>query len=61
MSSTTALAAIFNLNHPAHVLHSGWFLLSVPNLIVIILMFVVFFAALLLPFPGRANRRENAS
>jgi hypothetical protein len=67
MSSTlaTVLAAIFNLNHPAHIVK--WHVLGISlqlalaNVIVIGLMFVVFFAAILLPFPGAARRRGGAS
>ena len=46
------MAATFNLNHPAHTLHWHFISLSVANVVVIVLMFVVFAAALLLPFPG---------
>ncbi len=54
------MAAIFNLNHPAHYVHfhigggsTPFFVfdMSLSNLIVIAVMFVVFFAAILLPFP----------
>jgi hypothetical protein len=49
------LAAIFNLNHPAHTIHWHFLQLSVANLIVILVMLAVFVAALLLPFPGRVR------
>ena len=52
------IAAIFNLNHPAHTLHWHFISLSVSNVIVIVLMFVVFAAAIVLPFPG--HRPEKA-
>jgi hypothetical protein len=52
------IAAIFNLNHPAHTLHWHFISLSVSNVIVIVLMFVVFAAAIALPFPG--HRAEKA-
>jgi len=39
------------LNSPAHYLHWGWASISVPNLVVIVLMLVLFTLALLLPFP----------
>jgi hypothetical protein len=55
------IGAVFNLNHPAHVVHWHFITLSVANLIVIALMFLVFFAAILLPFPGAARRRGDAS
>jgi hypothetical protein len=45
------LASIFSLNgHPRYI-HAGWFLISVANLAVIVLMIVVFVLALVLPFP----------
>ena len=43
--------AIFNLNHPAHTVHWHFIDLSVSNVIVIVLMLVVFVAAILAPFP----------
>ena len=52
------IGAIVNLNHPAHILEWSFIKLTVANVIVIGLMFVVFFAAILLPFPGSAARRE---
>jgi hypothetical protein len=47
-------AAIFNLNHPAHTVHWHFFLMSVSNLVVIVLMLVVFAVAILVPFRRRA-------
>jgi hypothetical protein len=55
------LGAVVNLNHPAHVVHWHFIQLSVPNIVVIGVMFAVFFAAILLPFPGAARRRGSAS
>ncbi len=52
------MAAIFNLNHPAHTLHWHFISLTVSNVIVIVLMFVVFAAAIFLPFPGHSGPRE---
>lgn len=46
------MAAVFNLNHPAHYVHWHFIQLSVPNIIVIVLMIVVFFVAILAPFPS---------
>lgn len=51
------MAAVFDLNHPAHVVHWHFILISVPNIVVIAAMLVVFVLALLLPFPGAARRR----
>jgi hypothetical protein len=48
-----AMAAIFNLNHHASYVHWHFFQLSVSNLVVILLMIVVFVAAILVPFPSR--------
>jgi len=49
-------AAVFNLNHPAHTVDWEFIHLSVANVVVIGLMLIVFFLALLLPFPGAAER-----
>ena len=46
-----SLAAPINLNNPGHYLHWGFIQISVANLLVIVLMVVIFIAALLLPFP----------
>jgi hypothetical protein len=51
------LAAVFNLNHPAHVVEWHFIKLSVANIVVIGLMLVVFALAITLPFPGAARRR----
>lgn len=55
------LGAVFDLNHPAHTVDWHFIHLSVANVVVIALMLVVFVLALLLPFPGRARRREGMS
>ncbi|MGZ6526607.1 MAG: hypothetical protein ACXVES_05380 [Actinomycetota bacterium] len=47
------LAAVVNMDKPAHYIHWGWFQISLPNLLVIILMFVVFVLALVIPFVRR--------
>ncbi len=52
-SGAALVGALVNLNHPAHTIHWGWFLISVANLVVIALMVVVFIVAIALPFPGR--------
>lgn len=56
MNSVGLLGAIFNLNHPAHTVDWEFIHLSVTNVVVIGLMFVVFFLAILLPFLGAARR-----
>ncbi|HUB75259.1 MAG TPA: hypothetical protein VL979_14645 [Solirubrobacteraceae bacterium] len=54
--SVGALGAVFNLNHPAHVVEWHFISLSVANVVVIGLMLVVFVVAIALPFPGAARR-----
>lgn len=61
MNPAGVIGAVFNLNHPAHVVHWHFFQMSVANVIVILLMFVVFALAIALPFPGAARRRESRS
>jgi hypothetical protein len=61
VSSIGVLGAVFNLNHPAHVVHWHFFQMTVSNIVVIVLMLVVFALAILLPFPGGARRRGGAS
>lgn len=39
------------MNHPATYLKSGWFQISVTNLLVILLMLVIFTLAIIIPFP----------
>ena len=55
------IAAIFNLNHPAHTVHWHFFTMSVANVVVIVLMLVVFAVAILAPFPrtGRTRRSRH--
>jgi hypothetical protein len=48
-------AAIFNLNHPSHVVHWHFFQMSVANVVVIVLMLVVFAVAILAPFPRHVS------
>jgi hypothetical protein len=45
------IAAILNLNHPANTVHWHFFSMSVANVVVIVLIFVVFAVAILAPFP----------
>lgn len=58
MSSLVVLGAVFNLNHPAHTVDWHFIHLSVANVVVIGLMFVVFVLAIVLPFPGAGRRAE---
>jgi hypothetical protein len=55
------LGAVVNLNHPAHTVDWHFIHLSVANVVVIGLMFVAFFLAILVPFPGAARRRGGGS
>jgi hypothetical protein len=48
---TRMLAAVFDLSHPPHIVHWHFIYLSVPNIVVIVVMLVVFWLAILLPFP----------
>jgi len=57
LSPVGVMAAVFNLNHPAHTVDWEFIHLSVSNVVVIVLMFIVFFLAILLPFPGATSRR----
>ena len=53
------MAAVFNLNHPAHVVSWHFFSMSVANLIVIALMLIVFAVAIALPFPAARDGRTD--
>jgi len=57
----SVLGAVFDLNHPAHVVEWHFIKLSVANIVVIGLMLVVFALAILLPFPGAVRRRQGDS
>jgi hypothetical protein len=61
LTSTAVMGAVFNLNHPAHVVHWHFIELSLSNVIVMALMLVVFALAIALPFPGAARRRSSRS
>jgi hypothetical protein len=54
------LAAIFDLNGRPGFAHADFFQMSVPNIIVIVLMLVVFAVALLAPFPGSSKRKRDS-
>jgi hypothetical protein len=54
------MAAIFNLNHSPHIVHWHFIYLSVPNIIVIAVMLVVFALAILLPFPKHTVDRGSS-
>jgi hypothetical protein len=49
------------MNAPAPYIHWGFILISLPNLVVILVMLLVFALAILLPFPhhGPQSRVDN--
>jgi len=49
--------ALGSLDGKPHYIHHGWFLISVANLVVIVLMIVVFVLAIFLRFPGERDKR----
>lgn len=53
------IAAIFDPNGKPGFAHWHFFQMSIPNIIVIVLMLVVFVVALLAPFPGRSRDRGD--
>jgi hypothetical protein len=53
------VAAIFNLNHPAHTVHWHFFTMSVSNVVAIVVMLLVFALAIALPFPGHRARGSS--
>jgi Flp pilus assembly protein protease CpaA len=55
-SQRTMMAAVFNLNHPAHTVHWHFLTMTVSNVVVIVLMLVVFVVAVVAPFPGRGGK-----
>ena len=56
MLGPKVLGAVFDLNgHPRYV-HSGWFLISVANLVVVVAMIVIFALAIAVPFPRGRKR-----
>jgi hypothetical protein len=46
----TLFGSIIDLNKPGHYIHWGWIQMSYANGLVILLMIIVFFAAILIPF-----------
>jgi hypothetical protein len=49
----TVLGALIDLNKPARYVHWHFFQMSVANNALIVLMIVVFWLAIVLPFPAR--------
>jgi len=46
----TLFGSLINLNKPGNYVHWGFIQMSYGNLLVIVLMVIVFFAAILIPF-----------
>ena len=53
---TTLFGSLINLDHPGNYIHWGFVQMSYGNLLVIILMIVVFFAAILIPFKTHKSK-----
>jgi len=53
----TAVMSPINLNHPGRYVHWGVIQISVANLVLILIMVLLFAAAILLPFPGTRRRK----
>lgn len=47
------------MDQPAQYFHWGFILISLPNLVLIGVMFLLFVLALVLPFPGHAGERDR--
>ena len=47
------------MDQPAPYVHWGFILISVPNLVLIGVMLLLFVAALVAPFPGRSHRDRD--
>jgi len=47
------------MNHPATYLKWGWVQISVTNLVVILLMFAIFLAAVFIPFPTHNESHDE--
>jgi hypothetical protein len=52
----TLFGALIDLNKPGNYIHWGFIQMSYGNLIVIILMVIVFFAAVLIPFTTHKDK-----
>jgi len=45
------LLSVFSLDGRPRYIHTGWFLISVANLVVVLVMLALFALAIALPFP----------
>ncbi|SHE48807.1 hypothetical protein SAMN02745225_00748 [Ferrithrix thermotolerans DSM 19514] len=55
---TTVIGALINLTGPGHYIKWGFIQMSLANLILIILMIVVLFLAIVIPFPHRSGGKR---
>ena len=53
---TSLFGALIDLNKPGNYIHWGFIQMSYGNLIVILLMVVVFLAAILIPFKSHSSK-----
>ncbi|MBV9197554.1 MAG: hypothetical protein JO168_25760 [Solirubrobacterales bacterium] len=54
------MAAVFYLNHHSQYVHWHFFQMSVSNILVILAMFVVFLAAIFIPFPSHGVSGDSS-
>jgi hypothetical protein len=47
------------MNDPAPYVHWGFILISLPNLVLIAVMVLIFIAALVAPFPSHSRKEEH--
>jgi hypothetical protein len=47
------------MNDPAPYVHWGFILISLPNLVLIGVMVLIFIAALVAPFPGHSRKDQH--
>ncbi|MGA2836404.1 MAG: hypothetical protein ABSF84_07400 [Acidimicrobiales bacterium] len=52
----TLFGSLIDLNHPGHYIHWGFVQMSYANLTVIVLMLIVFAAAILIPFKSHKSQ-----
>ena len=58
--SVAPMAAVFNLNHHATYVHWHFFQMSLPNVLVIVAMLIVFFGAIFIPFPSHGVSGDSS-
>ena len=59
MPDRLLVGSLIDLGGRQHYLHSGWFLISVANLVVVLLMIALFALAIALPFPKGEEPEER--